>query len=104
MMWAVVDCVEPRAAALQFRRENFVHLADERLFKISARDTSLVRDEDREPARLVKRAHGFGGEREDAVARDVVDVADLFRNRPVAVNEDRPPRAFHLDTSKRSEE
>src|ERR1700742_956304 len=33
MVRAIVDCVEPRAAALQLRGQNFVNLAYQRLFK-----------------------------------------------------------------------
>src|SRR5579885_1206591 len=96
---AVVNRVEPRASALQLGSQHIVNFADERLFKIAARDARLVRDEDREPARTFERPHGLRREREDAVARDVVDVADLLRDRPVAVNEDRAPRAAHRFTS-----
>src|SRR5205085_241842 len=96
---AVVYCVEARAAALKLVRQNFVNLADQLLFEIAARDARLIRDEYGEPARRVERAHGLRREGEDLVARDVVDVADLLRDRPVAVNEDRAPRAARLITS-----
>src|SRR2546423_9116042 len=94
---AVVYGVEARSAALKLARQSFVNLADQRLVEVAARDAGLVRDEYGEPARRVERAHGLRGEREDAVARDMVDVADLLRDRPVAVNEDSAPHAAYPD-------
>src|SRR5436309_13978427 len=80
---AVVYCVEARAAALKLVRQNFVNLADQLLFEIAARDARLIRDEYGEPARRVERAHGLRREGKDAVARDVVDVADLLDRNSV---------------------
>src|SRR5256714_6585620 len=96
---AVVYGVEARSAALKLARQSFVNLADQRLVEVAARDAGLVRDEYGEPARRVERAHGLRREGEDAVARDVVDVAYFLRDRPVAVNEDCAPRAARLVTS-----
>src|SRR2546423_6990588 len=75
---------------------SFDHLFGE----VAARDARLIGDEDGEPARLVEQLDRFGRVREDAIARRMIDVADLLRDRAVAINEDRAP--FHPVTSTRA--
>src|SRR5436309_1180368 len=89
MMRAVVNSVEPRAASREFLRELMVYELNQVLFEVAARDARLIRDEDGEPASFVDQLHGLRREGEDAVARGMIDVADLLGDRAVAVDEDR---------------
>jgi hypothetical protein len=100
VVWTVVDGIEARAAALKLARQTVVDDPHHLLREVAAGDAGLVRDEDGEPARVVQKFDGLGRVGEDAVARRVVDVADLLGDRPVAVDEDRRP-PLHRATSKR---
>src|SRR5947209_5316370 len=88
MMRAIVDRIEPRTLAFKFLAQYAVHHLDQIFCEVAARHARLIRDEDGAPAQLVEQFDRFGRVREDAIARQMIDVADLFRDRPIAINED----------------
>jgi hypothetical protein len=89
VMRAEVHSVEARAARFHLLRDPAVHLVDEGFRKVAAGHAGLVGDEDGQERAAVDEANRFHREGEQAEAGEVVDVADLFGERAVAIDEDR---------------
>src|SRR5262245_2229962 len=83
MMRAVVDRVELRAR--QILPEPLVNADDYVLGKITARNTRLVRDNNRKPVVIIQDPDRFRRVWKQLKARGMIDITNLFGNRSITI-------------------
>src|SRR6185369_5332292 len=86
MVCAVVDAVE--LGVLEILSELIVNADDYILGKITARNACLVRDHYRKPVVVIQYPDRLGGIRKQPKPGRMIDVANLLRNRSIAIDED----------------
>src|SRR5215510_10591369 len=94
MVRAVVDRVKLRV--LKITLEPIMNTRDHLLREIATRDTSLVRDHDRQPIIDIQNANRFRRIRKHTKPRGMIDVTNLLGNRAIAI--DKNCRTLHLQT------
>ena len=90
-MCAVINSIKLRAATRKITGHPLVHCLHHLFREVSARDSSLIGDDDSEPTVGIQYLDGVGGVRKSAKARSVVNVTDFLGNRAVAIDENRSP-------------
>src|SRR5258707_3883128 len=87
MVRTIVIGADVRAAGREPLAERAMRLGDERLRKVFAGDAGLVRHYDNYEARAVERADRVGRPRKQRHPLDRSQIADIFDDRAVAVEE-----------------
>lgn len=91
-MRAVINGVQVRALGRKLLGHQFVNRAHKRLGKVTSANARLIGRYDHPERCFVDAANGGCGIRQQVKPTDVVQVADFFRYRAVAVNEYRAPQ------------
>jgi hypothetical protein len=85
---AIVYGVKPRSSLLKLPHHDFVDRVHKRLRKMAPANARLIRNHNHRKPRFVQAANRICNSRQDTKSADVIQVANFFRDGPVAIEKD----------------